>query len=87
MKKPPVIDHLIRVKEKTRMLEQLQDIVEMQQIYMETMGFDLKNQNVEDVLYNKLCTKLEQLDKESDLYQVIYSSIENTQSETHKAQM
>jgi len=29
MKKPPVIDHLLRVKEKTRMLEQLQNIVEM----------------------------------------------------------
>lgn len=68
MKKAPVIDHLIRVKEKTRMLEQLQDIIEMQQIYLESMSFDLKNQNVEDVLYNKLCTKLQQLDKESALY-------------------
>ena len=29
MKKAPVIDHLLRVKEKTRMLEQLQDIIEL----------------------------------------------------------
>tara|TARA_B110000285_G_C15095670_1_gene601813 strand:- start:728 stop:1186 length:459 start_codon:yes stop_codon:yes gene_type:complete len=34
MKKPPVIDHLLRVKEKTRMLEQLQDILSLQSVYL-----------------------------------------------------
>lgn len=87
MKKAPVIDHLLRVKEKTRMLEQLQDIIELQQVYMDSMDFELKNKSTSEVFYNKLCTKLDQLDKESDLFKIIYSSTENTQSEVHKSQM
>ena len=35
MKKPPILDHLMRVKDKTRMLEQLQDIHTMQQILLQ----------------------------------------------------
>lgn len=69
------------------MLEQLQDIIELQQVYMDSMDFELKNKSTSEVFYNKLCTKLDQLDKESDLFKIIYSSIENTQSEVHKSQM
>lgn len=78
MKKPPVIDHLLRVKEKTRMLEQLQDIVSLQSVYQKTLAYELKEQNPADVFFNQLCIKLTKLDKEGDLFKVIYSAIDNS---------
>ena len=78
MKKPPVIDHLLRVKEKTRMVEQLQDIIELQSIYINALGFDLKNKAAADVFYDSLCVKMEKLDHDSDVFAVLYKAIENT---------
>jgi hypothetical protein len=72
IKKAPVIDHLLRVKEKTRMLEQLQDIVSTQNVYQRTLAYELKEQNPADVFYNQLCVKLTKLDKEGDFFKIIY---------------
>lgn len=51
IKKPPVIDHLLRVKSNRIMLEQLYDIIQMQSIYTRGMVYDLRHQNPVDVLY------------------------------------
>jgi len=80
IKKPPVIDHLLRVKEKTRMLEQIQDIINLQSVFQKTLSYDLKHSNPSDVFYKELCTKLTKLDKDCDLFNVIYQSIENSQA-------
>ena len=42
VKKPPVIDHLLRVKSNRIMLEQLFDIIQMQNIFLRSMAFDLR---------------------------------------------
>lgn len=69
------------------MVEQLQDIIELQSIYINALGFDLKNKAAEDVFYDQLCIKMDKLDHDSDIFAVLYKAIENTQTETHKAQI
>ena len=69
MKKPPILDHLMRVKEKTRMLEQLQDIYTMQQIFLQSMKFDLKQRDPYEALYNELCVQLTRLPRDNDYFQ------------------
>lgn len=84
MKKPPVIDHLLRVKEKTRMLEQLQDILSLQSVYLKKQfSFDAQYQNPSDALFSQLCVKLTKVEKDSDIFNVIYESIENSQATVH----
>ena len=83
MQKPPVIDHLLRVKEKTRMLEQLTDIVNLQQIYLKTLPYDLKHKNPFDCLYSELCVRLTLLDHSSPEYKVLFDAVSNTQHELH----
>lgn len=87
MKKPPVIDHLLRVKEKTRMLEQLSCIIDLQQIYLRTLPFDLKHRNPTDVFYSELCTRLSKIDRDSAQFKAIYDSVSHTQSDLHTNQM
>lgn len=78
MKKPPILDHLMRVKEKTRVLEQLQDIHTMQQILLQSMRFDLQQKHPYETLYDELCLKLTRLPEESDLFQIINKAAYNT---------
>ena len=78
MKKPPVIDHLLRVKSNRIMLEQLFDVIQMQNVFLRSMAFDLRQQNPVDVLFAQLCVKLTKLDKDSDMYQMLFQSINNT---------
>ena len=87
MKKPPILDHLMRVKEKTRMLEQLQDIHTTQQILLQAMRFDLQQRHPYEALYNELCVKLTRLPMESELFQIINKAVYNTQASQHKAQL
>lgn len=68
MKKPPILDHLLRVKEKTRMLEQIHDIITTQHVFLKSLQFDLKHNNPNDVFYNELCVKLTQVDRDSDIF-------------------
>jgi len=72
MKKPPILDHLLRVKEKTRMLEQVQDMLTTQHVYLNALAFDLRITNPFDVLHQELCIKLTKLDRDSDLFNIIY---------------
>ena len=87
MVKPPVIDHLLRVKEKTRMLEQLADIVNLQQIYLKVLPFDLKHKNTYDCLFSELCTRLSLLDHASAEYKVVFDAVNNTQHQIHSNQI
>lgn len=84
MKKPPILDHLLRVKEKTRMLEQVQDIITTQHVYLNALSYDLRNNNPLDVLHQELCIKLTKLERDDGLFKIIYKSIENTQADFHK---
>lgn len=68
MKKPPVIDHLLRVKSNRVMLEQLYDVIQMQNIFIRGLAYDLRHSNPMDVLYGQLCVKMTKLDKESAMY-------------------
>ena len=87
MKKPPILDHLMRVKEKTRMLEQLQDIYTMQQIFLQSMKFDLKQRDPYEALHNELCVQLTRLPRDNDYFQTINQAIYNTQAATHRSQI
>ena len=72
MKKPPILDHLLRVKEKTRMLEQVEDMLTTQHVYLNALAYDLRHNNPSDVLYQELCIKLTKLDRDSDFFNILY---------------
>ena len=62
IKKPPILDHVIRIKEKTRMLEILEDIVCCNQILLTNMDIDFQRKNPYDAIYDTLGINLTSLD-------------------------
>ena len=70
------------------MLEQLQDILSLQSVYQKKQfSFDIQHQHPSDAFFSQLCVNLTKLEKDSDLFNVIYESIENSQAEVHTSQM
>lgn len=87
LQKPPVIDHLLRIKEKTRLLEQLQDVIELQSTYIRLLQFELLHLNPLQAFFNDMTVKLTSLEREDPFFQVINDAIENTQASTHRSQV
>ena len=54
------------------MLEQVQDMLTTQHVYLNALAFDLRITNPFDVLHQELCIKLTKLDRDSDLFNIIY---------------
>jgi hypothetical protein len=84
--KAPTIDHLLRVKEKTRMIEHILHVVELQQIFIRSLKFELRQKNPFDVFYSELCVSLQKLDFGNNVFQVINEGVNKTQSEIHTNQ-
>lgn len=86
LKVPPLLDHLVRLKEKTRMLEVLRDFDAMQQMMVEAFSKKSFSQvNYYDMLFQQLKVFLGKLDRghDADLFQLLESSVMNTVSEQH----
>lgn len=78
IQKAPTIDHLLRVKEKTRMLEQVLQVVEMQSIFTRALQFELRQSHPLDVLYNDLCVRLTRMNPEQSEFVVISEAMQKT---------
>ena len=79
MKKPPILDHLMRIKEKTKVLEVLQDVLIMHQMLMHNQQTDFQGKNPLEALYHSLCAKVTKLDPHGDIFQIINKAVVNTQ--------
>jgi hypothetical protein len=85
LKKYPLIDHLLRIKEKSKFLQHLSSLLKLEAIYLRSIELDLKTLNPLDVFYSELCSKITTVDRNSPVFDLIYASFENTQYQQHKA--
>jgi len=88
MKKPTNIDHVLRVKEKIKILESLHDIVITEQALIRAMD-DLKEKDVANVLASELFANISELSRDQDapcaaMVDTILNSIEGTHADAHK---
>ena len=88
MKKPTNIDHVLRVKEKIKMLESLYDIVITEQAFVRAME-DLKQKDASNVLQNELYANINELSRDQDapcaaMVDTILGSIEGTHADAHR---
>ena len=76
VKRPALIDHLIRVKEKARMLEVINDICITEQCLLNSMN-DMKS-DTGKTLKNELLANVQLLPRDDKVFEQIYTAIQNT---------
>jgi len=47
-------------------------------VYLNALKFELRHKNPYNALFEELCIQLTQVDRESDVFKVLYEAIENT---------
>lgn len=74
VRRPALIDHLIRVKEKAKMLEVINDICIAEKCLLNSMH-DLKQTNPRQTLKNELLTHVEHVSRDDKIFSLIYDAI------------
>lgn len=77
-----MIDHLLRIKEKIKLLETISHIETIQSLLINTEA-EFKMYHPVDVFMGYTSSRLEILDEDSPFYKVIEQSFINTKADSH----
>lgn len=82
MKKPPLLDHISRLKDKVRLMENLSDIQAAYSFVSEAIG-ELRVKHPTDVFYNLTRANIAPLEMSSDEAKVLVAALKNTHDPAH----
>lgn len=80
---PPTIDHILRLRDKTRIVEQLSDVDAMQKVAITSS----KDGCIFENLLAELEVYLDHIDREDDLFEVIRAAVEHTRLPEHNLEV
>jgi len=86
MHKPPIINHITKISQKTTLLESLSDI-DLAHNYLVNALNDLKIKSAADVFYDLLKCEIKPVPMESPEFNIISESMRNTHGPTHKKRL
>ncbi len=82
IKKPTNIDHLLRIKDKIKVLETLSAIQSSQSLIVNQEA-ELRIYNPMDVQYGLLSCKMEKMETDNKMYEIIQQGVVNTHADSH----